>query len=74
MSLRVVSSLLIGYAFGWLVAYAIIVGPKPDLVLAYVRWAWTGGGELPALIQLIAISTALLFAGYSFVRQRHKRH
>jgi len=50
------------YFLAWIAAYAVIMAFDFSHVRQYFILAWTGGGELPSFIQLVAVLTSLVVA------------
>ncbi len=46
---------LVGYDLGWTGGYLFIVGTDFRYFLEYLNLAWTGGGEIPTVIQVVAV-------------------
>jgi hypothetical protein len=46
---------LASYALGWTGGYALIMGTVFRYFVEYLQLAWTGGGEIPGFIQLVAV-------------------
>ena len=48
------------YALGWAIVYLLLMGWDLRYVFAYFVYGWTGGLEIPALINLFAIGVAFV--------------
>jgi hypothetical protein len=62
------------YLAAWTLFYIFVMGSDFDYYVEYFRLAWSGGGEKPAMIQLLALAvTAVVAAITTFivVRSRH---
>ena len=71
-----VGVLIFLYLIVWVVAYSVLMGFDYRFALEYFLLAWRGGGEIPALIQLIAIlfttvGTAIVVV-MSIFRTKHR--
>ena len=61
---RHIGLLLIIYAGAWTASYIFFVGLDFRYFFQYLRFAWTGPGELAAFVQALAlILTAICFTG-----------
>lgn len=60
--LTVLGIAIAGYFVAWVLAYSIVMEFDYAYLGRYFILAWSGGGELPAFIQLIALSFALITA------------
>jgi hypothetical protein len=51
------------YLVIWSVTFTIVTGADFAYYLRYLKWSWTGGGELPAFIHGVAFVSALVAMG-----------
>ncbi len=58
------------YALAWLCTYTILLGGDMTYLGDYFLFSWTGGGELPAFIQFVAVSVGLLTWAIAYYKMR----
>ena len=65
-SVRVALIAISVYALAWIVGYLSVMGWDRQFVSAYFVYGWTGGGELPGLINLFAILVAVMVSSFLY--------
>ena len=55
---RFLIRLLLAYAGGWTIAYFLILRDGGGYFFQYLRLAWTSTGEIPLLVNLVALAIA----------------
>jgi hypothetical protein len=58
---------IVGYAVGWTLAYASIMGDDFHYYFTYLRLAWTGGFERPVFCQIGALAGAVVVPFFVWV-------
>lgn len=58
LALKTLLILCVVYAATWFAGYIAVIGFDFRFVPEYFLLGWSGGGELPAFIQLLAIMTS----------------
>lgn len=68
--------LICSYSTAWVLAYMAIMGVDFQYLPSYLKLGWIGGGEIPATIQLVAVTAAIFTVTAAIVRifVRRRRH
>ncbi len=61
------------YALAWLGTYVVLMGGDMTYLGDYFLFSWTGGGELPAFIQLIAAIFGLVAWAVAYYRMKRAK-
>lgn len=61
------------YAFAWLWTYVVLMGGDMTYLGKYFLNSWTGGGEIPAFIQLIAAIFGMVAWAVAYNRMKRAK-